>query len=110
MTTEKQDESFNPIMKPSEALGVYTDHVDRRFNDMDEAFRAKLIDAMKSEDAKLRTYIEKHQLDSWHRTVVDEAEKSVAHDMDMQIRNLAGNGTAAEQQDQVMMGDEDRLF
>jgi nuclear pore complex protein Nup133 len=95
-------------MKPSEALGVFTDHVDRRFNDMDENFRNKLIDAMKSEDAKLQTYIEKHQLDSWHRTVVDEAEKSVVREYDMQIRALAGDST--DDQEDEPMEEAERLF
>jgi nuclear pore complex protein Nup133 len=69
-------------MKPSEVLGAYTDRLDLRFNDMDENFRNKLLDAMKWEDSKLRTYIEKHQLDSWHRTVLEEAERTVAREYD----------------------------
>lgn len=90
----KQDESFFPVMRPSQSLGVYTERLDRRFNDMDDTFRHGLIDAMKQEDVKLRTFIEKHQLDSWHRTVLEEAEKSVAREYDMQIRALAGSSSA----------------
>lgn len=81
-------------MKPSESLGVYTDHLDRRFNDMDDTFRNRLIDGMKQEDVKLRTFIEKHQLDAWHRTVLEEAEKSVAREYDMQIKALASSSQA----------------
>lgn len=77
------------MLKPSEAAGVYTDHVDRRFNDMDDAFRNKLLDAMKWEDNRLRVYIEKHQLDSWHRTVLEEAERTVAREYDMHTKAQA---------------------
>jgi nuclear pore complex protein Nup133 len=87
--SDKSDESFYPVMKPSEAVGVFTDHLDRRFNDMDENFRNKLLDAMKWEDSKLRTYIEKHQLDSWHGTVLEEAERTVTREYDLRTQNQA---------------------
>jgi nuclear pore complex protein Nup133 len=70
-------------------VGVFTDRVDRRFVDMDETFRNKLLDAMKWEDSKLRPYIEKHQLDSWHRTVLEEAERTVAREYDLQTQAQA---------------------
>lgn len=78
----QSDESFYPLIKPSEVLGVFTEHVDRRFNGMDENFHNRLLDAMRWEDSKLRTYIEKHQLDAWHRTVLEEAEKTVTRAYD----------------------------
>jgi nuclear pore complex protein Nup133 len=96
ITADKQEESFFPVMRPSESLGVYTDHLDRRFNDMDDTFRNRLIEAMKQEDVKLRTFIEKHQLDAWHRTVLEEAEKSVAREYDMQIKALASSSQAQD--------------
>jgi nuclear pore complex protein Nup133 len=76
-------------MKPSEVVGVYTDRIDRRFDDMDESFRNKLLDAMKWEDSKLRSFIEKHQLDLWHRTVLEEAEKTVAREYDLRTQAQA---------------------
>jgi nuclear pore complex protein Nup133 len=86
---DKSDESFYPVIKPSEVVGVYTDRVDRRFHDMDENFRNKLLDAMKWEDSRLRAYIEKHQLDSWHRAVLEEAERTVAREFDMRTQAQA---------------------
>ncbi|KAJ9142229.1 hypothetical protein NKR19_g7308 [Coniochaeta hoffmannii] len=90
----KSDDSFYPIMKPSEVVGVYTDRVDRRFHDMDENFRNNLLDAMKWEDSKLRAYIEKHQLDSWHRTVLEEAERTVAREYDMRTQVQAATSSS----------------
>jgi len=81
-------------MKPSEVVGVYTDRVDRRFHDMDENFRNNLLDAMKWEDSKLRAYIEKHQLDSWHRTVLEEAERTVAREYDMRTQVQAATSSS----------------
>lgn len=46
---------------------------------MDEGARAKLLEAMRAEDAKLRTYVEKAQLDAWYRTTKEVAEKTVAN-------------------------------
>lgn len=107
----KSDESFYPVMKPSEVVGVFTDHVDRRFNDMDENFRNKLLDAMKWEDSKLRVYIEQHQLDSWHGTVLEEAERAVAREYDLRTQaqaadppshgHMNGGGTAKELRQEV---------
>jgi nuclear pore complex protein Nup133 len=87
----KADESFAPVMKPSQVLGVFTDQVDRRFKDMDENFRNKLLDAMKWQDSRLRTYIEKHQLDSWHRTVLEEAERTVTREYDLRTQAQAAS-------------------
>lgn len=72
---------------------MFTDRVDRRFNDMDESFRNKLLDVMRMEDSKLRAYIEKHQLDSWHRTVLEEAERTVTREYDLrtQAQAIAGH-------------------
>lgn len=108
MFSDKRDESFYPVMKPSEARGVFTDRVDRRFNDMDENFRSKLLDAMKSEDSRLKVFIDKHQLDAWHRTVLEEAEKTVAREDDLRTQIASsmggqtnGNGSAKKVTDEV---------
>lgn len=74
-------------MSPQEALGSFTENLDRRFRDFDATFRSKLIDAMKHEDKLLSQYIEKNQLAKWvletHQiaqtevnNVLDEATKS----------------------------------
>ncbi|KAK3995761.1 Non-repetitive/WGA-negative nucleoporin C-terminal-domain-containing protein [Cladorrhinum sp. PSN332] len=75
---QHSDDKFQPFAKPSEALGVYTEQVDRRFEQIDESFLSKLLDCMKWEDKQLRTYIEKSQLDLWYRTTKEAAEKTVA--------------------------------
>ncbi|KAK4159334.1 Non-repetitive/WGA-negative nucleoporin C-terminal-domain-containing protein [Cladorrhinum sp. PSN259] len=75
---QHSDDKFQPYVKPSDALGVYTELVDRRFEQMDESFINKLLDCMKWEDKQLRTYIEKSQLDLWYRTTKEAAEKTVA--------------------------------
>ncbi len=49
---------------------------------MDDSFRSKLVDAMKSEDSKLKEFIGKAQLEAWYRTTRDCAEKTVAHALD----------------------------
>ncbi|KAL2263795.1 hypothetical protein VTK26DRAFT_5087 [Humicola hyalothermophila] len=77
---QHSDPNFHPFVKPSDALGVFTevDALDRRFDSMDDGFRAKLLDNMKWEDAKLRGYVDKAQLDAWYRTTRECAEKTVA--------------------------------
>ncbi|KAK5661648.1 hypothetical protein OQA88_9748 [Cercophora sp. LCS_1] len=66
-----------PVVKPSEAMGVFTDRLDRRWDDMDDGYRSKLLEIMKADDTKLRTFIEKHQLEKWFRTTWDAAEQTV---------------------------------
>ena len=74
------------VVKPSEALGVYSDAEDpataSRFSSMDDTFREKLVDAMRQEDTMLRRYIEKNRLEDWCRTAVDGAKKAVDAEMD----------------------------
>jgi nuclear pore complex protein Nup133 len=76
--SEYSDPRFNPFVKPSDALGVFTESLDRRFDGMDDGFRNKLLDAMRWEDTRLRTFIEKAQLEAWYRTTRECAEKTVA--------------------------------
>lgn len=75
---EHSDDTFRPFVRPSDALGVFTESLDRRFDNMDDGFRGKLLDAMRWEDGRLRTFVEKAQLDAWYRTTRDCAEKTVA--------------------------------
>ena len=75
------DDKFHPFMKPSDAAGVYTDTLDRRFDDMDDGIRNKLLDAMRWEDNKLRTYIDKAQLDAWWVTTRDCADTIVKDEL-----------------------------
>ncbi|KAK3316710.1 Non-repetitive/WGA-negative nucleoporin C-terminal-domain-containing protein [Apodospora peruviana] len=71
------DKTFRPFVKPSDALGVYTEALDRRFDAMHDDFRHKLLDAMNWEDGKLRNFIEKARLDAWAASTRDSAEKTV---------------------------------
>lgn len=77
-----------PVMKPSEVLGVFTTHLDPRFENADDGLKEKLLESMRSEDAILARFVEKARLDNWHRTVVEAAEKQceahVAAEMDGQ--------------------------
>jgi len=76
---EQSDKTFRPYVKPSDILGVFTESLDSRFDDMDESFRHKLLDVMKAEDSKLKTFIDKAQLEAWYRTTRDCAESTVAN-------------------------------
>lgn len=80
------------VVKPSEALGVYSDADDAatvsRFSSMEDTFREKLIEAMRQEDTLLRRYIEKSRLDDWCHTAIDVAAKAVDAEMD----RLTGQG------------------
>ncbi|KAK0701487.1 Non-repetitive/WGA-negative nucleoporin C-terminal-domain-containing protein [Apiosordaria backusii] len=71
------DEKFNPFVKPSECLGVYTEELDRRFSALDDAAQKKILENMKWEDDELRTYIEKARADAWYLTTKEYAKKTV---------------------------------
>ncbi|SPN97343.1 related to NUP133 Nuclear pore protein [Cephalotrichum gorgonifer] len=70
------EEHFKPLA-PSDCLGVYTDEPDRRFKDMDKAFREKLVEAMKWEDSQLKKNIDKYRLEEWASTTDAEARLAV---------------------------------
>ncbi|EFW99179.1 nuclear pore complex subunit [Grosmannia clavigera kw1407] len=74
------------VVKPSEALGVYTDGGDpattARFANLEDAFREKMLDAMRQEDTLLRRYIDKCRLDDWCRAAVEAAEKACQAEVD----------------------------
>jgi nuclear pore complex protein Nup133 len=78
LDVEHSNPKFAPFLKPSDALGVFVDALDARFDTMDDGFRAKLLDAMRWEDKQLRTAIDKAQLEAWYRTTRECAEKTVA--------------------------------
>lgn len=61
-------------MSPKEALGAFTEHVDRRFRDFEAGMRTKLIDAMHYEDKLLNQCIEKNRLTEWVRTALEAAQ------------------------------------
>jgi nuclear pore complex protein Nup133 len=63
---------------------------------MDDGFRAKLLDAMRWEDGRLRTFVDKAQLDAWYRTARECAEKTVVVSYDrMTAANSAAPAAAA---------------
>ncbi|OAA53242.1 nuclear pore complex subunit [Niveomyces insectorum RCEF 264] len=74
------------VVKPSDALGVYTDATEpatvSRFGNMEDTSWDKLLDAMRQEDTVLRRYIEKSRLDDWCRTATECAEKACQAEMD----------------------------
>lgn len=74
--TEDPREPFHP-MQPQEALGVFTEQLDRRFQGFSESEQSKLIDAMKWEDRLLNQYIEKNRLVEWVRATFDAAQDEV---------------------------------
>jgi nuclear pore complex protein Nup133 len=61
-------------MLPKDALGAFTEHVDRRFHDFEAGMKTKLIDAMLHEDKLLNQYIEKNRLTEWVRTALEVAQ------------------------------------
>ncbi|KAK4191108.1 Non-repetitive/WGA-negative nucleoporin C-terminal-domain-containing protein [Podospora australis] len=76
---QHSDEDFQPFIKPSEALGVYTERLDHRFAQMeDDSLCHRLLDEMRWEDKQLQTFIERCRLDDWYQATRDAAEKTVA--------------------------------
>lgn len=73
---QDQRDPFRP-MSPQEALGAFTDSLDRRFRDLGAEFGTKRLDAMKWEDKSLKQNIDKHRLADWLRTCLAEAQAEV---------------------------------
>ncbi|KAK0667246.1 putative nucleoporin [Cercophora samala] len=100
------DDKFNPFVRPSECLGVYTEEVDRRFSNMDEAAQKKIIENMKWEDDELRTYIEKSRADAWYLTTKEYAEKTVTAAFSELTAagqsHINGNGSAASEEAAIL--------
>ena len=69
-------------MSPTEALGAFTENLDRRFRDFDTAFQSKMTDAMKWEDKTLQQYIDKNRLLEWVPTTFQAAQVEVKNEID----------------------------
>lgn len=74
-------------MQPQEALGVFTEDLDRRFHGFAESERNKLIDAMNWEDKLLNQYMEKHRLAEWVKATFEAAQ--------VEVENVADEATRA---------------
>lgn len=72
---------FRP-MGPQEALGAFTEDLDRRFRNLDPEFQAKQLDAMRWEDKALKQNIDKHRLADWLRTCLAQAQAEVRQQAD----------------------------
>ncbi|KAG6002930.1 hypothetical protein E4U21_002495 [Claviceps maximensis] len=86
-------EPFRP-MQPQEALGVFTEQLDRRFRSFSESEQSKLIEAMNYEDRLLKQHIEKNRLVSWLESTFEAAQVEVENTADEATRA----GISAEQQ------------
>jgi nuclear pore complex protein Nup133 len=91
--------NFWPILPPSDVLGVFTENLDARFDVLDEVSRARILEAMKAEDARLHIFIEKHQLEKWHGTILEHAQKDfkykfVEGEQNDNSTNASENGNA----------------
>jgi hypothetical protein len=95
--TDKSDPTFYPLVKPSDCLGVFTEVLDPRFDNMDEGYRTHILEAMRAEDKVLKAYIDKAQLDHWYDATLDAAERTVARDLDVATMRGA-EGELAETQ------------
>ncbi|KAI1389390.1 Non-repetitive/WGA-negative nucleoporin C-terminal-domain-containing protein [Hypoxylon trugodes] len=69
-------------LSPSEAAGVYTETLDRRFEKMEKAYREKVLEAMRWEDSNLLKHIEKHRLEQWAKETRKYAEEAVTQQFD----------------------------
>ncbi|OTA88016.1 hypothetical protein M434DRAFT_399224 [Hypoxylon sp. CO27-5] len=69
-------------LSPSEAAGVYTEHLDRRFENMEKSYREKVLEAMRWEDNNLLKHIEKHRLEQWAKETRKYAEEAVDQQYD----------------------------
>jgi hypothetical protein len=60
-------------------VGVFTEKLDSRFDSANEDYRNRILAVMKWEDQLLRNFIDKHQLEKWHASVLAEAQATVEH-------------------------------
>ncbi|ATY61949.1 nuclear pore complex subunit [Cordyceps militaris] len=72
---------FRP-MSAQEALGAFTEELDRRFRELGPEFHAKLLDAMGWEDKALKQNVDKHRLADWLRTCLAQAQAEVQQHTD----------------------------
>ncbi|KAG6055662.1 hypothetical protein E4U32_006195 [Claviceps aff. humidiphila group G2b] len=76
---------FNP-MKPHEALGAFTEHLDRRFHAYSEREKSKLLETMRWEDAQLLNLMERHRLAKWVDATFEAAFAEVENNADEATR------------------------
>lgn len=69
---------------PSEALGVYTEAVDQRFQKLDKGYGDRYLEAMRWEDSNLKKHVEKHRLEQWAQETRRLAEDTVNQQYDQQ--------------------------
>ncbi|KAJ3569964.1 hypothetical protein NPX13_g5898 [Xylaria arbuscula] len=69
-------------LAPSQAVGVYTNTLDRRFANMEKGYQEKMLEAMRWEDANLRKHIEQHRLEEWTQETQRLAEQAVDQQYD----------------------------
>ncbi|KAK9445626.1 nuclear pore complex subunit Nup133 [Metarhizium brunneum] len=93
---------FRP-MPPQEALGVFTDQLDSRFQGFSENEQSKLLDAMNWEDKLLNQYIEKNRLVEWVRATFEAAQIEVENTADEATRTGASAGHSS-----LMHGNNDK--
>jgi nuclear pore complex protein Nup133 len=91
-------EPFRPL-SPKEALGAFTENLDRRFRDFETSFRTKLLDIMKHEDKILHQFLEKNRLGSWVHSTFDAARTELDSNLDTATKNATVVDT-----DNVMAG------
>lgn len=100
----RHDKEFECIVPPSEAQGVYIHPKEEYFNlgSDDPALIEKRTDAMRWEDAALKKFMDKNQLDKWaqdayqaaDREVRRQTDKATANGANGSAINLNGNGSA----------------
>jgi nuclear pore complex protein Nup133 len=86
-------------VSPNEALGAFTENLDRRFRDFETSFRTKLIEAMKHEDKLLHQFVEKNRLSKWVQTTFEAARAELDSTLDTATKNASVVST-----DKVMAG------
>ncbi|KAH7026113.1 Nup133 N terminal like-domain-containing protein [Microdochium trichocladiopsis] len=89
-------------VSPSEALGVYTETLDRRWEKADKGARDKVLEAMRWEDSILRKHVEKHRLDQWAQETRKYAEDAVDSQYDRQTA-IGGTADSTPRSPQVLV-------
>ncbi|KAK8879102.1 nuclear pore complex [Apiospora arundinis] len=69
---------------PSEALGVYTETLDQRFQKLEKGYGERYLEAMRWEDSNLKKHVEKHRLEQWAQETRRLAEDTVNQQYDQQ--------------------------
>lgn len=84
MRTEQTggDKNEHRRLSPSEVAGVYTETLDRRFENMEKSYREKVLEVMQWEDNNLLKHIEKHRLEQWAKETRKYAEEAVDQQYD----------------------------